>query len=272
VGTPAQADHHIKIHYSGDFASGFDDNVTTAQHDADIRESGFASLGGTADYFRQLSLFTTLQLRGNLQGEYWKSFDGLNNGKATGMARLMYRGDGDFFTPTLAAWLSAALWEFDSEIRDSNEYRVGAYAIEQLTTQVTGRLALTANQREADGEVFDLSGASIALNFDWIPMPHSTVYTGYQYYKGGVTSTATPSLAIGLAADAIEADDAFGGLAGGLRAYRLDATAHILTLGYNQALSRQLSVDAQVQYVTTSADFGIEYEKMVAVLSLLARL
>jgi len=269
---PAQADHHIKIHYSGDMASGFDNNVTTAQNDADIRESGFASVSGNVDYFRQLNLFTTLQLRGSAQAEYWNSFDGLNNGKVTGMARLLYRANGDFYTPALAAWFSASVWEFDSEIRDSNEYRAGVFATEQLTTQISARLALSANQRESDGEVFDLSGTSVSLNVDWAPpLPHATIYTGYQYYSGGVTSTATPSLAIGLAAEAIEADDAFGGLAGGLRAYRLDATAQIITLGWNQALSRKLSVDLQGQFVNTSADFGIEYEKMVGVLSLLAR-
>ncbi len=271
VAVPAQAEHHVRIHYSGDMASGFDNNVTTAQDDADIRESGFASAGANVEYFRQLNLFTSLQLRGSLQGEYWNSFDGLNNGKATAMARLLYRGNGDFFTPTLAAWLSASVLEFDSAIRDSNEYRAGAYALEQLTTQLTGRFALMANVRQSDGEVFDLSGYSASLNIDWVPAPRSTVYGGYQYYVGGVTSTAASSLAIVQAAEAIEPDDAFGGLAGGLNAYRLDATAQIVTLGYNYALTRKLSVDAQGLYVTTGADFGIEYQKTVGVISLLAR-
>jgi hypothetical protein len=268
---PAQAEHHVRIHYSGDLASGFDNNVTNAQHTADIRESGFASAGGTADYSRQLSLYTTLLLRGSVQGEYWNSFDGLNNGKATAMARMLYRGDGDFYTPTYAAWVSAAVWEFDSAIRDSNEYRAGVFVTENLTTQVSGRVALTVNQRESDGTVFDLSGYSMSLNLDWVPAPRATVYAGYQHYDGGVASTATPTLWIGLAAEAIEADDAFGGLAGGLLAYRLDARAQIATLGFNYALSRKLSADLQGQYITTRADARNEYERTVAVVSLLAR-
>jgi hypothetical protein len=76
---------------------------------------------------------------------------------------------------------------------------------------------------------------------------------------------------IGLAAEAIEADDAFGGLAGGLLAYRLDARAQIATLGFNYALSRKLSADLQGQYITTRADARNEYERTVAVVSLLAR-
>ena len=268
---PAQAEHHVRIHYSGDVATGFDDNVTNAQNDADIRESGFTSAGANMDYQRALSLYTTLLLRGSGQYEYWNSFDGLNNAKATAMARVLYRGDGDFYTPTLAAWLSVAALEFDSEIRDGAEYRAGAFVTENLTTQVTGRFALTASHREAAGRVFDLEGLSASLNLDWVPAPRMTVYTGYQFYDGGVASTATPSLWIGVAAEAIEADDAFGGIAGGLRAYRLDAQASIVTLGFNYAFTRKLSADLQGQYISTRADARNEYERTVGVVSLLAR-
>jgi hypothetical protein len=271
VALPARAEHHVRIHTSGDLASGFDDNVTNAQDDGDIRESGFASGSFNADYVRQLSLYTTLMLRGSLQAEHWNSFDGLSNAKATVMGRMLYRGDGDFYTPTFAAWLSASAWEFDSEIRDSNEYRGGVFVTEHLTTQLQGRAALNANLRESEGEVFDLSGWSLSLNLDWAAAPRATVYTGYQFYDGDVTSTATPSLWIGLAAEAIEADDAFGGLAGGLRAYRLDANAQIATLGFNYALGRKLSADLQGQYISTRADARNHYERMVGVVSLLAR-
>jgi hypothetical protein len=271
VAAPARAEHHVRIHYGGDLASGFDDNVTNAPNAADVRESGFASAGGNVDYQRALSLYTTLLVRGSVQAEYWNSFDGLNNGKATVMARMLYRGDGDFWTPTWAAWLSAAAWEFDSEIRDSNEYRGGVFLTENLTTEVSGRIALNYTLRESEGLVFDVSGASASLNLDWRPAPRATVYTGYQFYDGDVTSTATPSLWIGLAADAIEPDDAFGGLAGGLRAYRLDAQAQVATLSFNYALSRKLSADLQAQYINTRATSRIDYERMVGVLSLLAR-
>jgi hypothetical protein len=271
VALPAEAQDKARIRYSGDLASGFDDNVTNASNAPDIRESGFASAAGHVDYLRELSLYTTLLVRGSAQAEYWNSFGGLNNGKATVMARMLYRGDGDFWTPTYAAWLSAALWEFDSEIRDSNEYRGGVFVTENLSTQVTGRAALNYTLRQSDGEVFDVSGASASLNLDWAAAPRVVVYTGYQYYDGGVTSTATSSLWIVVAAEAIEADDAFGGIAGGLNAYRLDAKAQVATLGLNYAFSRNLSADLQGQYINTRATSRIDYERMVGVLSLLAR-
>jgi hypothetical protein len=268
---PAQAENHVRIHVSGDVASGFDNNVNNAQKDADIRESGFASANGNLDYQRMLSLYTTLLLRGSVLAERWNSFEGLSNAKATAMARVLYRGDGDFYTPTYAAWLSAAAWEFDSAIRDSNEYRAGAFISENLTTQITGRFTLGANRRESDGLVFDLSGYSASVNLDWVPAPRAVIYTGYQYYVGDVTSTASQSFWIVEAAEAIEADDAFGGLDGGLFAYRLDAKAQIATLGFNYAFSRKLSADVQGQYINTRATSRIDYERVVGVVSLLAR-
>ncbi|HEX4883928.1 MAG TPA: hypothetical protein VFX05_07300, partial [Casimicrobiaceae bacterium] len=269
---PAHAEHHVRIHYGGDVASGFDSNVTNAQADDDIRESGFASATGNVDYLRNVSLYTTLLLRGSVQGEYWNSFEGLNNGKGSAMARLLYRGDGDFWTPTFAGWVSAAVMEFDSAIRDSNEYRAGAFVTENLTTQVTGRFALGASRRESDGLVYDLSGYSASVNLDWVPAARTAVYAGYQYYVGDVASTASAtSFWIVEAAEAIEADDAFGGLAGGLLAYRLDAKAQVTTLGFNYAFSRKLSADVQGQYISTRATGRIDYERMVGVVSLLAR-
>lgn len=262
----------LHLRYTGDLSSGFDNNVSNSQDDREIRDSAFVSGGAHADYRRELSEYMTIVLRGSLQGEYWARFDGLSNGKATLLSRVLYRADGDFFTPLIAAWVSAADWEFNSAIRDSYEYRGGVSATEQLTTLVSARLALAANRRDSAGRAFDLSGWSALLNLDWIAAPHSTAYTSYQWYQGGVVSTSAPNaLRIGRAAEAIEPDDAFGGLAANERAYRLDARSQVVTLGVNQALASGLSLDLQGQYIDTRADFGNAYQRMIAVVSLLAR-
>jgi len=272
IAGPAMADHHAHTRYSGELGAGYDSNVGNSEAAADIRESAFATGGASAEYFRQLNLFTTLVLRGGVQGEHYDRYEGLSNAKATGAARLLVRPDGGFLTPVLGAWVSASYWEFDSAIRDSDEYRGGLFANQQITTRISGRLALGAAWRESDSRVFDTHGASAALNLDWRLAERATLYGGYQFYRGDVVSTAAPTtLKIGLAAEEIEPDDAFGGLAANQRAYRLDAEAHVGTLGLNYALSSKLSADLQGQYVDTRADYGNEYQRVLAVLSLLAR-
>lgn len=269
---PAAAEHHAHTRYGGELGAGYDSNVANSEADADIRESAFFTGGASAEYFHRLNLYTTMVLRGSLQGEHYERYDGLSNAKATGAARLLFRPDGGFLTPVLGAWVSASYWEFDSAIRDSDEYRGGMFANQQLTTRISGRLALSAAWRESDSRVFDTRGASAALNLDWRTADRATLYGGYQFYRGDVVSTAAPTaLKIGLAAEEIEPDDAFGGLAADQRAYRLDADAHIGTLGFNYALSPKLSADLQGQYVDTRADYGNEYQRALAVLSLLAR-
>ena len=53
----------------------------------------------------------------------------------------------------------------------------------------------------------------VSVNVDWRPAGPATIYAGYQYYRGGIVSTATTpgAFKIVLAAEAIEPDDAFGG-------------------------------------------------------------
>lgn len=261
------------LHFGADLGAGYDGNLGNAEDERDVRESSVVTGGVNATYARALSLYSTLLLRASAAAEYYRSFDDLSNGKATGMVRLMHRANGDFFTPELAAWVAASYWEFGSDLRDSDEYRAGVFVRQQVTTRISGRLALGGVLRESDSRVFDTRGASASLNLDWHPALGHTLYTGYQFYRGDVVSTATTPGAFKIiqAAEVIEADDAFGGFATGQNAYRLDADAHVGTLGYNHAFSSRLSADLQGQYIDTRADYGNQYQRALAVLSLLAR-
>ena len=265
----ARADEALS--FGGALSAGYDSNVANAEASADVRDAALVSAGADATYRKELSLYTAIVARGSLEGEYDDRYAGLSNGKATGLLRVMFRPGGDFYTPLWSAWVSAAYWEFDSAIRDSNEYRGGVFMVEQLTTQVRSRLSLAGVVRDSASRVFDTRGASAALDLDWMAAPRTTVYAGYQFYQGDVVSTSSPSVKIGLAAKAIEADDAFGGFSTDALAYRLGAHAHIGTLGVNYALSSHLSADLQGTYVDTRADYRNHYEREITVLSLLAR-
>jgi hypothetical protein len=271
--TPALAELSLPLRFNGDLGVGYDGNVANSQNSGDIRESSLVTGGLHSDYHYFPNLYTTVLVRGSLQGEFYDQYDKLSNGKATAMLRGLYRPNGDFYTPGLAAWASVAYWKFGSKIRESNEYRGGVFASEQLTTQVSGRLGFTVSRRDSASRVFDLTGWSTALNLDWLVTPLWTVYGEYRFYHGDVVSTGSASgpYKTVLAAEVIEPDDAFGGLAGGQNAYRFDADAHIATLGVNRPLTPMLSVDAQAQYIDTRAGFDNEYRRWIGIVSVLAR-
>jgi len=274
LAAPVSAEHHVKLHWSGELGLGYDDNVGNAANDDDVRDSGVVSGGLSLDYTRSLSLNTAFLLRGALQGEAYEAENRLSSGRALALTRLSHRASGGFYVPTFAVWLSAGALEFDSAMRDGFEYRGGVYMIEPLTTAISARLGVSAHERSADNAVFDMSGWSAALNLDWAALPRLTVYAGYQFLDGDVVSSGTvppksSHLASGCgSASACDADDALDDQF----AYRIDARTHVGSVGLNVPLSRRLALDAQGRYVDSTADGGTSYERVQGVISLLLRL
>ena len=274
LAAPAGAEHHVKVHWSGDLGAGYDDNVGSAAEGVDTRDSAFVSAGLNLDYGRRLTPGTGLLLRGSLRGDAYEGAEALSSGKLTGMVRLAHRAEGGFYRPTLAGWVSASLWEFDSALRDSTEVRAGLYLSEPLTTAISARFSVQASERMADSAVFDLSAWSTGVNLDWNVLGAVTLYGGYQFHDGQLVSSASiyPKAHEPEPGDdsqyAYQEDDALDGL----YAYRVDAQSHLMTLGANLPLSEKLSIDAQVQQVESETDSGVGYSRRLAVVSVLMRL
>lgn len=268
---PAAADHHVKLRWSGDLGLGYDDNVGNAAQDEDRRDSAFVSAGLNLDQARRLGSTTGLLLRGSLRAEAYEATQALSNGKLTALARLAHRPEGGFHVPTLAGWVSASLWEFDSAMRDGTEIRVGAYVAEPLTTALSARVSAQASERRAASEVFDLSSWSAGLSLDWSVLGALTLYAGYQFHDGELVSSGS-----GYGGYAPEpGDDSYAAswddALDGQTAYRVQARTQVGSAGLNVPVSANLSLDAQVQQVESEASGGIGYSRSIAVVSALAR-
>lgn len=272
LAAPAGADHHVRTGWSGDLGAGYDDNVGSAAQDADTRASAFVSAGLNLDHSRRLSSTTGLLLRGSLRGDGYDDAQALSNGKLTGLARLSHRAEGGFHMPTVAGWVSASLWEFDSALRDSADFRAGIYVSEPLTTAISARASLQASERRADSEVFNLSSWSAGLNLDWNVLGVVTLYGGYQFHDGElVSSSSVPPKAHGLEPGDDSLVDAADDALDGLTAYRVDAQTQVGVLGANVPVSGALSLDAQVQQVESETDYGVGYSRALVVVSALMR-
>jgi hypothetical protein len=150
-------------------------------------------------------------------------------------------------------------------MRDADFVGVGFEA----STQVTDRLFLVggvkSSQRESRSRVFDTRENQFFINADLSLSRRNVAYLTYSLIKGDLVSTATPRLVFINAAEVIEADDAFGGQAFDQFAYRLDATTHVVTLGFNRAIKRGLTFDVSWRFVTSEADeeSRIEYDRNI---------
>lgn len=268
-GTQARAENTLRI--SASAGVGYDANVANAEKGGQMPATGFGSASVGAQYSIPLPLNTQLVLRGTLAGDQYFHYVGLSDATATALARLLYRPGGGFYAPLFSLWGSADNSRFGSRMRDSADYRGGAFVREQLTTDISLRLGGNYAERHSKSSVFDLRGQSATLDLDWQLTPALTTYLGYGFRYGDVFSTGVPTLQVVRAAKVIEPDDAFGGVTSDEFAYRFKGHSQTGTLGMNYAFSPRFSIDLQGTDINTRAGWGNHYNHPSGVLSLLTR-
>jgi hypothetical protein len=252
-----------------------DDNVTRAEREIDILEDHFWAVSAGISLVRWINPNHRLVARGFLRGEQYDKYEGLSNASAGAQLTYQYRSSGEFTAPTFGVFVKTAIVEYDSELRDSNLYTLGASWRKPVTDRVTFFTQLSANVRDSDSTVFDTKETSVLANVDYSIGSRWTAYLTYNYLDGDIVSTVdasvSPVLYIINAAEAINADDAFPNTGASRTAYRLNATTNVVTFGTNFRISEQHSLDLSVRWAEAQADGGVEYERWLYTLAYLAR-
>jgi hypothetical protein len=267
----AQAGETPSLSYSGGAGFGYDGNPANAESGNTVSGTGFAEARLAASLTASSSAHTALLLRGSLDGQQYFNTVGLSNGKATLLLRGLYRPDGGFFSPTFALWGSAAAWQFGGSMRNSGDYRGGAYAGEQLSTAIDLRVGGYAEERRSASSAFDLNAQAASLDTDWLLSERLTAYLGYEFRRGRFATSTPTDPGAAAHAQVIETDDAIFRDGQPDKVYRLAGHAQIGTLGLNYALTPTLALDAQGQQIHTRADFGDHYIRWLGSLNLLAK-
>ena len=259
--------------YSYDVAVVDDDNLRLAQDEDDIREDVILSGTLKATAGRSLDSFTILNYGGSFTYSKFDTFDTLDHYEFDVNARYRFALKSGFAAPIYSLRASLGGMEFDSEMRDSTVMSLSAEINKWLTTTLNTTFGLGIKTRESVSDVFDLDEARMFANLDINFSDDDLIYTTLSYIQGDTVSSATPSLGIINASDAIEPDDAFGGIDANQFAYRLDSQTWVLTLGYNRILNRDLSLDLSARFVDSEAreDEDIYYERTILRASLLGR-
>jgi hypothetical protein len=250
---------------NGEFGLAHDSNAGNADRERDRFSDELAAAGLRADFAKSLGPRAKVLLRAGLQGEKYDSLEALDNLRLSGLARFTFQPQPG--STSWSVWASAALWEFESELRDSSEYRAGYFVVQPLGAKWSARGSVAGAWRRADSAVFDLDNGSVGLDLDWRAARNLTIYLGSQYRVGEVCSTSTPSPVILNAAEARAPDDAFGG---GRVVYRLDGNTWVQTLGFNVGLRPGVALDVQAQYVDADATGDNAYRRWITIGSVLA--
>jgi len=259
--------------YSYEVAVENDDNIRNAQNDIDIRSDQIFSAGVKAKGGKSIDSFTLWNYGGSLTYNALKTFETLNNVNIEINTRYRFALSSGFTSPIYTLGLRLGGLEYDTEMRDSTVLSLSADLNKWITDTINMTTGLGYKLRESKSEVFDTTEARIFLNFDTNFSKTDLLYTTFTYITGDSVSSATPTVDIINVADAIEPDDAFGGVATNQFAYRIDSNTLVFTVGYNKILSRSISLDVSARFVDTEAkqDSAVGYQRTILRASLLGR-
>ncbi|MDO9452285.1 MAG: hypothetical protein Q7J29_05435 [Stagnimonas sp.] len=252
---------------TADFGLGSDDNIQVARNGLPRSAEQFVQMGLAAALSEPLDAGLSLRVQARLDARVQAQYQGLNELAGGLEGQLLLRPGQGFYTPILGLSMGVGASQFQSDLRDAQEARLGLLAREALTTRLTARSRLFAVWRGSDSRAFDahMKGGELAL--DWQATPPLTLTLAYQYRDGTVVSIGVPGASALANTRAVEADDVFAGQS----AFSFPAQTHIGLAGANYAITPSLSLDAQLRYVESDTDFGIRYHRWTTITGLIAR-
>lgn len=249
---------------------GLDDNVTRAAENIDIEHDGFLTLAGTGGYELIEGRSGLLTGKILLEANKFFRFDGLSNAAAVGKLNYTFAFGSGFGVPWFSLDAEYGVIEFESFLRDSNVARAAATMGMQIDDATSMRLGFSFRDRDAESKVFDTQNTSFFVNLDWAVVKKHIVYATYKIQKGDTFSSSS-----NVGVEVIDAstpyivnDDVFTDK----QTYKLDATIHFVTLGYNWIQDLHSSFDLSARYLESKAtDVDLEYEDLTVRLSYFRR-
>lgn len=263
-----RADENIDL----DLTTFYDSNVTLAEKDNDIAEDGGIEASVTWSRISESLQGRSFGWSIGLEGAKFSDFEDLDRVELETGMKYTVQFERGFTAPVYEFSANAKLIDSVSDLRDGWQIGAGALMTRRMTERLVGRIGGRLIRREADDfDAFDNERINLFANGDLRISSRNVVYGTYIVSSGDVVSTAQPTLKIINAAEVIEPDDAFGGLQSNRFAYRLDAVAHIVTIGWNRSLGPDRSLDVSIQGLAAFADGDNDYERGAARLSYLHR-
>jgi hypothetical protein len=219
----------------------YDDNVTRGRADDEVLADQIFGLNASVGGSLRIDDNTRLLLTGVLNGEKFKTYNGLSNLSGGLQAELQYRRSAAFDAVTWAAFARGWLENYDSHLRDGGRFALGVSAQGALTDRIGVYGELAWNRRYAQSEVWDLNYYSARLNLDYSLGRSGSLYLNGEYRHGTTVSDGHATLVNVSIAQVFVLDDAFPGKQ--LFAYRYDARTWTGTVGYNLPLGPRASLD-----------------------------
>jgi hypothetical protein len=255
----------------------FDDNVSNAQLERDVRSDAAFLVRASGGYYFQLSDRTGATLNATLVREEHVRYSGLSHTGFGPSASIRTKLGVGVDAPWVRLSASALRREFDDgDLRTGWLFAVAAAAGVRVQERVGLRAEARLERQLADrkeplserfsGAAFDLDSATLSLAADYTVSRATTVSVGYSYRSGDIVSSTLRNAAIFSASEAIARDPAFGP---DVIAYRLNANSHVFDLRLSHALGKRMSVNFGFGRALSYGDGGNNYYRSSVTTSLL---
>jgi hypothetical protein len=242
---PAHAElDDIRFRLTGDVT--YDDNVSRARGDDQFHDT-FLTVNAGASVPFEMTSKTRLVLTGNIGGDKFDHFSGLNRTYANIQGEFQYRNSGEFGEPIWAVFARQGQDWYESDLRDGYRFSGGVSVRKPVTDRIFFFSAFTYNDRDSSSSVFDNRDISLRANVDYTLTRRQTLYFGLEARDGDIVSTAKANLKYLDIAEAVVKDDVFTDTT--RFSYRLKAYTGIGTLGYNFAFAERAAFDFSYRYV-----------------------
>jgi len=235
------AAHHDSSDIRFDVGMTYDDNVTRGRLSTEVLRDTSVNLAANKVAIFPLTDNLRLLVVGNVGGDRFHSYNGLDRLFAGVRGELQYRGSAAFDAPIIAAFGRVVGEQFESRIRRGWRASAGVSIRQPITDRILAFGAIAHNERFAKSDVFDTRDNSFQLNLDYALTSDSTIYLAGEHRRGDLVSSGRGSLENIDIAKVFVLDDAFTNTQ--TFAYKIDATANILTLGYNLSFGTRDSLD-----------------------------
>jgi hypothetical protein len=260
----------------------YDNNLANGQFSQDLVGDMSRTVKVTAGKYFQLSDFNSLSLSGNLGGELYNTYHGLNNVALGGSATLKRKWGLGLYQPWTALSLSSTRLDYNSEVRDGWQHEARLSGGKRITEHWDVWADFSVQKRSQDdvvvvnpafaGNIFDMHNKVFDLGAVYAFDENTFLTLAYQWQHGDVQSTSlkrstSPNLRAFIVpvSSAISIDDAFGAEA---RSYRLDGKTQVFGAAINTTIYQDYVLGLEYQRIISHADGDNNYYKSLPAITL----
>jgi hypothetical protein len=250
----------------------FDDNITRAQLDEDIKSDAVLDVSAAGGMGYQLTDNSRLSLTLSLLASAYRNYPGLNNLNAG--LDLTYRWKFGFgpYVPELHLSGGATRLQYNDSMRNGWLYAGTIGLSKRLSDQAGLRIAYQVEQRKSDtvaapifipflppiaADVFDLTSRNLSFGGEYSFHPDYVLSASYTIRDGDIVSTTLRNIPILLASNALAEDPVFGPER---FAYKMQARTNSVSLGVSRVIGRQTSFTVGYAHHVSRAEGGINYK------------